>query len=530
MKIQEKIHENMERPLFQIIKDYVSENGLVPPLSIDELKLHTGNLIKNNQQWDKDEKYITIMLNNSLWEETVATVPFERRILLLPQCLKHPSNCKADMDEFGLLCKQCGSCLIGDFQEEAEKLGYVVLVAEGTSVVTKLLESGKIDAVIGVSCIHALEKAFASISADAIPGIAIPLESDGCIETEVDREMVMNAIALRSNETGTGQIDINAVKETVNSWFEYESMLDLMKEPGRNDISDTEKTALMWMVKSGKRWRPFLTAAVYSALTEPGVVLSNKILKPAVAVECFHKASLIHDDIEDNDDLRYGDMTLHKQHGIPIALNIGDLLIGEGYRFIGEASVSKESISKMLLIASECHKTLSLGQGAELLAMKNMTEPLSMDEIKDIFQAKTSPAFEAALSIGAACAEAEEEIFPILKQFSRALGMAYQIKDDIDDFVEIDDEVSHMRFRCSLLLSLSYENGAPKEKQVLIDFLKDKCNSDECIKIISAPKNMEKAHQLYEHYKNEAIRSLASLKNAPLKSFLRRVISKICSG
>ena len=529
MRITNKQIETKEKTLFEVIKGYVAENALVPPLTIDELSLHTGILIANNPHWNKDEKYITIMLNNALWEDTVAAIPFERRILLLPQCLKHNSNCKADIDEFGLLCKQCGSCLIGEFQEEAEKLGYVVLVAEGTSVVTKLLESGKIDAVIGVSCITALEKAFSSIAADAIPGIAIPLNIEGCIDTEVDRDLVLRAVSLRSKETGTCQVDINFVKETTQSWFEYESLSDLFKN-GRDELSDTEKIALMWMVKSGKRWRPFLTAAVYSALTDPGAGLSDKILKPALAVECFHKASLIHDDIEDNDDLRYGDMTLHKQHGIPIALNIGDLLIGEGYRYVGEAQVSKESIAKMLLIASECHKTLSLGQGAELLAMKNMIQPLSFDEIKNIFQAKTSPAFEAALAIGAACAEADEEIFPVLKRFSKALGMAYQIKDDLDDFIEIDDEISHLRFRCSLLLSVAFENGTPNEKQILVDFLKNKVNSDECIKIISASKNMGKAHQLYEHYKNAAIRSLAPLKNAPLKSFLRRVISKICSG
>lgn len=529
MPVTDKKNESTEKDLFKVIKSYVAESALVPPLTIDELKFHTSLLIKNNPQWNKEDKYITIMLNNSLWEDTVSAIPFERRILLLPQCLKDPSNCKADMDEFGLLCKQCGSCLIGEFQEEAEKLGYIVLVAEGTSVVTKLLESGKIDAVIGVSCITALEKAFSSISADAIPGIAIPLNEEGCIGTEVDRDQVMCAIQLRSNETGSCQVDINSVKEATQTWFEYNSLYELLKNKNE-DFSDTENIALMWMVKSGKRWRPFLTAAVYSAITDPGNTLSEKIIKPALAVECFHKASLIHDDIEDNDDLRYGDMTLHKQHGIPIALNIGDLLIGEGYRLIGEASVSKESIAKMLLIASECHKTLSLGQGAELLAMKNMVEPLSFDEIKKIFQAKTSPAFEAALAIGAACAEADEEIFPILKQFSQALGMAYQIKDDLDDFVEIDDEISHPRFRCSLLLSLAYDNSNDDEKQVLVDFLKNKVNSEEFIKIISASKNMEKAYQLYEHYKNEAIRSLATLKNAPLKSFLRRVISKICSG
>ena len=45
--------------------------------------------------------------------------------------------------------------------------------------------------------------------------------------------------------------------------------------------------------------------------------------KLAIAVECFHKASFVHDDIEDADDLRYGERTLHAEHGIPVALNVG---------------------------------------------------------------------------------------------------------------------------------------------------------------------------------------------------------------
>ena len=53
-------------------------------------------------------------------------------------------------------------------------------------------------------------------------------------------------------------------------------------------------------------------------------------------MECFHKASLIHDDIEDDDAQRYGEPTLHVEHGVPVALNVGDLLIGEGYRLLAE--------------------------------------------------------------------------------------------------------------------------------------------------------------------------------------------------
>ena len=63
--------------------------------------------------------------------------------------------------------------------------------------------------------------------------------------------------------------------------------------------------------------------------------MPQDLQKVAVAIECFHKASLIHDDIEDNDAARYGEKTLHEEFGAAVALNVGDLLIGEGYRLIG---------------------------------------------------------------------------------------------------------------------------------------------------------------------------------------------------
>ena len=526
-----------KRELINCVKKYITLHNLVPPLSLDELKEHSACLIEQYGLAQNNLTFLMVILNNALWEETVAAIPFERRILLLPECLKHPEKCKADTDEFGLLCRQCGACPIGEFQEEGESLGYVVVVAEGTSFVRKLLESGKIDAVIGVSCIHALEKAFTSISAHAIPGIAIPLNRGGCTGTEVDRELVLSEIRRHSNTTYLGQVDINAVKETVLSWFDA-SFLKTLFWTDLSEIPETEKILLKWMSESGKRWRPFLTAAVYSALTDPGAEIPDFIIKPALAVESFHKASLIHDDIEDHDTLRYGSATLHREYGIPIALNLGDLLIGEGYRLIGETELPGADIAKMLLFAADCHKTLALGQGAELLAVKNMKKPLSMKEIKMIFESKTSPAFEAALAIGAVCAGAEDDIFPILKEFSRALGMAYQIKDDIEDLEDYrlsecsseDRSTGHnTSFKCSLLFSIAYENGSEDERELLCLCLKKEVESGSCMKLLSSIRTLERANQLYEHYKNKAIRSLYPLKNAPLKSLLRKIIHKICN-
>ena len=74
-----------------------------------------------------------------------ARFPFERRLLLLPQCLRVEAKCPAPFDEFGLLCKHCGLCTIQDLQNEAEKLGYAVLVAEGSAIVMSLIQTGKIN-------------------------------------------------------------------------------------------------------------------------------------------------------------------------------------------------------------------------------------------------------------------------------------------------------------------------------------------------------------------------------------------------
>src|SRR5204863_5079784 len=106
--------------------------------------------------------------------------------------------------------------------------------------------------------------------------------------------------------------------------------------------------------RAGKRWRPFLSVAAYQALRDtPGAALPEDVRKIAVAVECFHKASLIHDDIEDNDAERYGEKTLHEEHGVAVALNVGDLLIGEGYRLIASCKISAEQKAQMILVASE---------------------------------------------------------------------------------------------------------------------------------------------------------------------------------
>src|SRR5215203_5120619 len=199
---------------------YVDDHraSLVPPLVLDELRTHAETVVALHQVDPLYTDYVGVLLSNEVWTEQLATVPFDRRLLLLPKCMRVEDKCPAPFDEFGLLCKQCGLCTIQDLQEEAERLGYAVLVAEGSALVMALIQSGKIDAIVGVSCLSVLERAFPYMEAAAIPGVAIPLLQDDCIDTNVDLDWVWDYIHLNSADA-TRRLDLSALREEVDSWF-----------------------------------------------------------------------------------------------------------------------------------------------------------------------------------------------------------------------------------------------------------------------------------------------------------------------
>ena len=209
----------------------------------------------------------------------------------------------------------------------------------------------------------------------------------------------------------------------------------------------------------GKRWRPFLTAAAFQALRDaPEAPLPQDIRKIAVAVECFHKASLVHDDIEDQDEERYGQETLHQDYGVPVALNAGDLLVGEGYRLLAESATTPAQKADMIRVAAGGHRDSASARGRNSAGLES-PEPLSAIEVLDIFRQKTAPAFEVALQLGAIYAGKAEEVRESLHSYSEALGIAYQIRDDLDDLnSESGSDIDAMRM--NLPLAIAYERAA----------------------------------------------------------------------
>jgi hypothetical protein len=107
----------------RVVEAYVDATSPVPPLSAEELRRHTAQALSASGVDSRYADYAGVLLNNHVWRDALASVPYDRRLLLMPKCLRIEDKCPAPFDEVGLLCKQCGLCSIQDLQNEAEKLG-----------------------------------------------------------------------------------------------------------------------------------------------------------------------------------------------------------------------------------------------------------------------------------------------------------------------------------------------------------------------------------------------------------------------
>ncbi len=510
--------------LKQLTEDYIKRVGAIPPLTMDELREHTSAVLQEAGLDPIYKDYTAILVGNAAWRDAVARIPYDRRLLLIPKCLRVEDKCPAPFDEFGLLCKECGLCSIQDLTVEAERLGYAVLVAEGSAIVRSMIETGKIEAVVGVSCINVLEKCFPHMEAAAVPGVAIPLLQDDCINTTVDLDWVWDLIHLTSDDK-TYRLDLDTLKTEVRGWFATNS-LDVIMGAVRDD-DETEQIARNFLATGGKRWRPYLTTCTYMALEsdrqEDGPELTSEVKKAAVAIECFHKASLIHDDIEDGDEQRYQRPTLHTAVGVPVALNVGDFLVGEGYRLLGEIGKAE-----MTAVAAQGHVTLSRGQGRELLWVRN-PEPLPSIQVLEIFRQKTAAAFEVALRLGAILGGADEGTHNVLCKYSEALGIAYQIKDDLEDFKGDADSNDLEQVRLSLILAIAHKRAGGADKKRIAALIRSGApeGADEVHEIVRELGVLDKTDDLLEAYKEEAIRSLRFLSSPTLKGLMRRIVGKI---
>ncbi len=498
------------------VEEYFVQNPLMPPVSYNALWELAGSLIARFG-WEPEHKaFVMVCCGNAIWRTVVASVPFNRRMLLLPQCLRSSTSCRAHEDGLGLLCAECGNCTIPDFINEAESLGYLTLVSEGTTIASRMVEDGKVDAIIGVGCMEVLQKMFSAVTKYSVPAIGIPLLTDGCVNTTADSSWIMEEINYIDRTNGLSMLNLKNLQQKTGKLFTKSNITGLLDLKG----TATGNLALDALLAGGKRIRPLLAILTYEALSpEPDAGVADRL---ALSVECFHKASLIHDDIEDKESSRYGGETVHTRYDEAVAINLGDYLTGSGYSLIASSGLPPEMIRNCLRVVSDGHKYLSEGQGAELMARRN-GEIFSLEDILKVFENKTAAAFKVALLLGAYAAGADAESIQLLEEYSYNIGLAYQLKDDLDDF-NIDNE--SVTFENTSVIISALNDRLDEQDRSIFESALERNDFVSIQKLVEKYKITGMVIKMMKDYLDDLDICIGKIKNIRLKLTLNEIVGK----
>jgi len=188
--------------------------------------------------------------------------------------------------------------------------------------------------------------------------------------------------------------------------------------------------------RRGKRVRPRLLFSVVTEFTAKmgfGTLRTHNeehALAAAVAIEMLHNYSLIHDDIEDGDELRHGRPTLWARHGVAQALNAGDALCASASLALlhSRGCDDAATVARMMTVVHEAHLAMCRGQALDL----SFEEATSVDltAYEAMIAGKTAAMFAAAAELGAIAAGADEARIAACAEVGFAVGHAFQIADD----------------------------------------------------------------------------------------------------
>ncbi|WP_256623083.1 polyprenyl synthetase family protein [Methanolobus chelungpuianus] len=220
-----------------------------------------------------------------------------------------------------------------------------------------------------------------------------------------------------------------------------------------DDGSKMKKMLLHVCSSGGKSIRPI----ILMLCTEICGGHRDKSVNAALAIELIHSASLIHDDVLDDGIIRRGVESAHKKYGVPAAILCGDFLISKAISLIssyGTDSVLEFGRAGMYMAEGE---TIDISSNGTEFGRQNYYECISK---------KTASLFAASAAIGAYVAGADREKAMMFRSFGESVGNAYQIVDDLLEYLNrLEDKQSNFE---SVTLPLLYERSFGREEAVIL--------------------------------------------------------------
>ena len=243
----------------------------------------------------------------------------------------------------------------------------------------------------------------------------------------------------------------------------------------RNKYPEKLAEAMEYAVMNGgKRIRPVLMYMICDLFEKNNCKSYDKIKEIANALEFIHCYSLVHDDLPamDNDDYRRGKLTVHKKYNEAIGILVGDVLLTEAFGIIAN-SKSLGDKNKVEIISKLSEYAGFFGMvGGQFVDMESENKKVEIDTLKYIHAHKTGKLLTAAIELPMIALDIEREKREKMVEYSKLLGIAFQIKDDILDiegnFEEIGKKSNDVQNEKTTYPSIF---GLEKSKKLLQEYL-----------------------------------------------------------
>ena len=315
-------------------------------------------------------------------------------------------------------------------------------------------------------------------------------------------------------------MDINNVKEYLGeSWV---SVSERIVSALDSDIYLLNVANRSILSHSGKQLRPIL--ALLFARACCGGSVSEATIRYAAAAELLHNATLLHDDVADGSDQRRGVPTIRSLMGPSVSVLVGDYWLVRAMELILAGGDSDARVIKIF------SKTLSdLAEGEMLQLQKAQNGDTDKKDYLRIIYSKTASLFEAACLSAAVSVSAPEEYEKAAREYSVALGKAFQIKDDILDYDGTESvgkplgvDILEQKITMPLLGAMEVA-GAQKEAEVralVKDIIDHPEYRDEIVGFVKGNGGLDYAAAELDHYVGQAVKALEVLPDSYEKTCL----------
>lgn len=305
-------------------------------------------------------------------------------------------------------------------------------------------------------------------------------------------------------------MDIKSVREYLGK--DWKAVKEKIETSLMSDIALLNATNSSILSNSGKQLRPLLALLVARACS--GHQISEATIRYAAAAELLHNATLLHDDVADNSDQRRGVPTIMSLMGPSVSVLVGDYWLVKAMEMILGSSEEDHMVTKIF------SKTLSdLAEGEMLQLQKAQNGDTVQDDYLRIIYSKTASLFEAACVSAAISVNASEEYMTAARNYAVALGIAFQIKDDILDYSGTESvgkplgvDIMEQKITMPLLGAIAH---APAQESRIRDLVKGIVDHpeyrDEIVTFVKENSGIEYAVRQLDKYVEKAVEALSVL-------------------